>query len=81
MPSDYVYGVEDYVHMLLFYGETKKNATKAVLLWKERFPGKKVPNARTIQGVYNRAMKTGAVVPKNICVGQKMWIASNGGKW
>lgn len=63
MPS--LFTANDYVDMLLIYGECQKNSRDARRLYQERFPERPTPSHRTFENV-ERRMRTGSFPsPKN----------------
>lgn len=55
-----MYSRDDYVNMVLLYGEARQNSREARRLYQERFPGRRLPSADTFRRVERRLRATGS---------------------
>ena len=64
-----MYSNNEYVDMLLLYGETHKNAREAARVYRERFPNRaKFPNHKIIIAAEQRLRQTGSLIKKKVNV-------------
>jgi hypothetical protein len=58
-----MYSVEDYVEMLLIYGECGRNARAAVRMYAQHFPNRNHPNHKVILSAIARTIEIGHILP------------------
>lgn len=51
---------DDYVNMVLIYGECRRNARATVAMYQERYPDRRLPNEKTVRNVGLRLSRLGA---------------------
>ncbi|KAJ8986066.1 hypothetical protein NQ317_003360 [Molorchus minor] len=57
----YRYTNQEYLNMILIYGEVNQNAARAAAVYRERYPGRHAPAPRTFVRVCQKLLDTGSV--------------------
>lgn len=68
------YSNEELTDMLLIYGYCERNGRQSVRVYRERFPGRRVPNHQTFAAVERRLRETGRFAPVRVNVGRQRFV-------